>query len=94
VGLDFNAFQRQKEMAKRESKKKLFISFVSENDVNFEYVKNVYQAFLDLDKNKKLGDRLKFEDFCVVCAVEPIAEYRRLHGLFDNENTGIASVHY
>lgn len=81
---------RQKEMTKREAKKKLFVSFVSENDVNYEYVRNVYQAFMDLEKNRRLGDRLNFEDFCGVCAVEPIAEYRRLHGLFDNDNTGIA----
>lgn len=87
VGLDFNSFQRQKEMKKRESKKKLFTSFVVENDVNFDYIKNSYQNYLDFPKEKRLRGKLKFDEFCSACAVEPIAEYRRLHSLFDDENT-------
>lgn len=87
IGLDFSSFTRQKEMSKREAKKKLFQSFVAENECNFDYVKNCYAQFLDYGKERRLNGRLSFEDFCQACLVEPIAEYRRLHGLFDNDNT-------
>ena len=87
IGLDFNSFQRQKEMKKRESKKKLFLSFVTDNDVNFDYIKNAYQNFLDFSKNRRVNGRLNFDGFCSACAIEPIAEHKRLYLLFDNENT-------
>ena len=89
IGLDYTSFTRQKEMAKREAKKKLFVSFASENECNFDYVKNCYAQFLDFGKERRINGRLNFDDFCLACAVEPIAEYRRLHGLFDNDGTGM-----
>lgn len=66
IGLEFNAFQRQKEMNKRESKKKLFISFVEENDINFDYIKNSYQLYLDIPMERRFNGKLKFEEFCEV----------------------------
>ena len=51
-------------------------------------MKNCYAQFLDFGKERRLNGRLNFDDFCLACAVEPIAEYRRLHGLFDNDATG------
>ena len=85
VGLDFTAFKRQKEMKIRESKKKLFISFVADNDVNFDYVKSAHQNFLDFGKEQRVNGKLSYPDFCSVCAIEPIAEYRRLYDTFDIE---------
>lgn len=40
-GLDHSAFQRQKEMTQREQKKKMIAQFVIDNEVNFDYIKQV-----------------------------------------------------
>lgn len=40
-GLDLTAFHRQKEMTQREQKKKMIAQFVIDNEVNFDYIKQV-----------------------------------------------------
>jgi Ca2+-binding EF-hand superfamily protein len=85
---DLTAYQRQKEMTQRESKKNMLVSFVADNEVTIDYIKSSYQAFLFLPKSRRMGGRIKFPDYCEVLQVEPIQEYQRLHSLFDSEELG------
>lgn len=87
VGLDLTAFQRQKEMLQREARKKTMVTFVGENDVDFDYLKHAYSRYLTVPKEKRKGGRIRFEEFCQVLDVEPISEYKNMHSLFDTEET-------
>ncbi len=87
-GLDLTAFQRQKEMTLREQKKKMIISFVADNEVNFEYIKQSYLEYLELPKERRSNGRVKFSEFCKVMRIEPITEYKHLHAFYDSEELG------
>jgi len=88
VGLDLTAFQRQKEMLGREARKKLLIGFVGDNDVDFDFIKHAYSRYHSMPREKRKNGRITFEQFCQVVDVEPIAEYKQIHGLFDTEEKG------
>lgn len=88
TGLDLATFQRQKEMSQREIKKKQLVSFVVDNDVNFEYIKQAYLDFLEIPEHNRPNGRIKFHDFCNVLRIEPIIEYKKLHEFYDNEELG------
>jgi hypothetical protein len=45
VGLDLTAFQRQKEITVREEKKKMIVTFVVDNEVDFAFIK-VFMLFI------------------------------------------------
>jgi Ca2+-binding EF-hand superfamily protein len=90
LGVDLNAYQRQKEMTLRESKKKMLVNFAKENEVTFDYIKIAYQSFVDMPREQKAKGKVKFAQFCDALSVEPIAEYKLLHNLFDLEETGEA----
>lgn len=85
---DLSAYQRQRELTMRESKKKALISYINDNECNFDAIKNYYQVFTELPKERRPGGRVKFAEFCICLGVEPITEYRLLHSLFDNEEMG------
>eukprot|EP01038_Epipyxis_sp_PR26KG_P009668 gene9668-13017_t len=87
-GLDLNAFQRQKEITTREVKKKMITSFVNDNEVDFQYVKQCHDQFLSLSKEKRINGRVSFGDFCSIMGVEPIAEYRNIHTFYDTDESG------
>jgi len=87
-GTDLTAYQRQRELTAREGKKKALLSFIKDNEVNFDAIKNFYQVFTELPKERRRGGRVNFGDFCICLGVEPITEYRLLHTLFDNEEMG------
>lgn len=88
VGLDLRAFQRQKELTAREKKKKVLMTFVTDNDVDFGYIKRSHENFLSFPKEKRRGGRIKFEEFCKALEIEPITEYKNIHSLFDSEELG------
>jgi len=87
-GLDLTTFQRQKEITVREQKKKMIVSFVVDNEVDFAYIKRAHVKFLELQPTKRIGGRIRFPDFCAVMDVEPIQEYKNLHAFYDTEETG------
>jgi Ca2+-binding EF-hand superfamily protein len=87
-GLDLASFQRQKEMLAREEKKKMIFNFIADNDIDFDFIKNVHVDFLDLPKDRRPGGRVKFPDFCTLMKVEPITEYKKIHAFYDTEETG------
>jgi Ca2+-binding EF-hand superfamily protein len=87
AGLDLTAYQRQKELTQREAKKKMLVAFVAENECTFDYIKQAFQYYADLPKERRIKGRIKFPDFCKALNVEPISEYRILHSLFDNEES-------
>lgn len=92
LGADLSSYQRQRELTSREAKKRAIISFVRDNDVNFDSIKNFYQVFVELAKERRPGGRVKFGEFCICLGVEPITEYRLLHALFDSEEVGDADL--
>ena len=87
-GLDLTAFQRQKEITVREQKKKLIVAFVVDNEVDFNFIKNCHQRFLDLKVEIRPAGRIRFSEFCKVMDVEPIQEYKNLHKFYDTEEMG------
>jgi serine/threonine-protein phosphatase 2B regulatory subunit len=87
-GLDLTTFQRQKEITVREQKKKMIVSFVVDNEVDFAYIKRCHLRFLELGPDKRLGGRIRFPEFCTVMDVEPIQEYKNLHAFYDTEEMG------
>lgn len=87
-GLDLTSFQRQKEMTTREVKKKMIISFVADNEVNFDYIRQSYTEYLELPKELRPNGRIKFPEFCSVLNIEPITEYKNLHAYYDTEELG------
>lgn len=88
VGLDLTAFQRQREMLQREAKKKLLISFVADNEVDFDFVKHAYSRYASLPKEIRKTGKVNFEQFCQIVDVEPISEYKQIHTIFDTEEKG------
>jgi len=88
VNADLTSFQRQKEMILREDKKRLMLIFIDDNEVDFDTIRHGYEAFLAVPKEKRVGGRIKFEQFCQVLMVEPISEYKKLFDLFDTESLG------
>lgn len=87
-GVDLIAFQRQKEITIREQKKKMIVQFVIDNEVDFIFIKRCHSKFLDLSFEKRPNGRIRFQDFCVVCDIEPIQEYKNLHNYYDTEEMG------
>jgi Ca2+-binding EF-hand superfamily protein len=87
-GLDLTTFQRQKEITVREQKKKMIVSFVVDNEVDFSYIKRAHMKFVELVKEKRVGGRVRFPEFCSVLDVEPIQEYKNLHAYYDSEEMG------
>lgn len=85
---DLSAYQRQKEMTQREAKKKMLVTYVVDNEVTFEYVKAAFAEFEALPKEKRLGNRIKFEEFHKCLQIEPIQVYKNLFGLFDTQENG------
>jgi Ca2+-binding EF-hand superfamily protein len=85
---DLSSYQRQKELTTREGKKKQIIEFITENDVNLDYIKQAYQNFLDLPREKRPNGRIRFQEFCDCLGVEALTENKVLHSLFDNEEMG------
>merc|ERR1711934_577103 len=53
-----------------------------------DYIKQAYQNFLDLPREKRPNGRIRFQDFCDCLGVEALTENKVLHGLFDNEEMG------
>lgn len=87
-GLDLTTFQRQKEITIREQKKKMIVSFVVDNEVDFAFIKRSHLKFLELPPVKRVAGRIRFTEFCSVMDVEPIQEYKNLHAFYDTEETG------
>jgi len=58
-GMDLNSFHRQKEMTQREQKKKMIAQFVIDNEVNFEYIKQVISLFSSLYTYDSPSDRIR-----------------------------------
>lgn len=85
---DLESFQRQKELLQRETKKKYLQPFIIDNEITFETIKQSFYDFIDLPKEKRLYSKLKFLDFCKIMKIEPITEYKNMHSLYDNEETG------
>jgi Ca2+-binding EF-hand superfamily protein len=86
--LELASFQRQKELLKREEKKKRILTFIDDNEINFEYIKQSYGTYTDLPTDVRVGGRVKFTEFRTVMKVEPITEYRNLHSFYDDEEMG------
>lgn len=86
--LELSSFQRQKELLQREEKKKKILTFIDDNEINFDYIVQAHRAFVELSPAQRVGGRVKFTEFCNVMKVEPITEYRNLHALYDDEEMG------
>ncbi len=86
--LDQESYQRQKEIKLRESKKKLVIEFLRENEFVIETLKHSYGRFVEIPKENRLLGRVDFSQFCSVLKQEPVGENLRLFSLFDPERTG------
>ena len=87
-GTDLSAFQRQKEMTQREAKKKMLVTFVYDNELNFNSIQAAFREYMALPRSKRPLGRVKFEEFVKCLGVDAIQEYRNLHALFDNEELG------
>ena len=87
-GQDLTAFQRQKEIIQREAKKKMLVTFCYDNEVTFVSIQAAFREFLALPKERRIGGRIKFEEFVRCLGIDPIQEYRNLHALFDSEELG------
>lgn len=83
--VDALAFQRQKERAAREKKKRAMTSFITDNDVTFERLQDFYNTYIVLDVSQRAGGLVSFEVFCAACSVDAIGEYLQMFNLFDPE---------
>lgn len=90
--MDAVAYQRQKDMMLRESKKRMLNTFIEDNDTIFDNVTKTFSLFENLSKEKRIGGRVNFETFCVLMKVEPIGEYIQLFKLFDPEEHGSVDI--
>ena len=88
VTMDLTSFTRQREMILREDKKKLLLNFIADNEVDFDAIRSGYEGYLALPREKRVGGRIKFDQFCFSLRVEPISEYRKLFDLYDSEQLG------
>ena len=87
-GADLSSYQRQRELTSREAKKSAIIEFVSNNEVTFDFIKQAYQIYVELPRERRPGGRVRFETFCECLGVEALTEYKLLHSMFDNEELG------
>jgi len=90
--IEVNVFQRQKEISLRDTKKKMLLSFIEDNDIVFDSIRVALSVLASLPKEKKVNNRLNFDTFCRMLKIEPIGEYRKLFSLFDQEETGSIEI--
>jgi serine/threonine-protein phosphatase 2B regulatory subunit len=91
-GTDITSFQRQRELTSREAKKSAVIQFIADNEVTFDYIKQSYQIFLELPRERRPGGRVSYVTFCECLGVETLTQFKLLHELFDNEEMGDADL--
>merc|ERR1711988_1762941 len=79
--------QRQRELEKREEKRKMLATFVDENNVGVAEIQSAIEetAAMPAEQRKKGVD---FGQFCKFNKVEPTGEYHRLFSLFDPYGKG------
>ena len=80
--------QRQKDSNLRESIKKFLMSFVDENNLNFESIKSSYRVFLSFSYNRRRENKINYPDLCLVFSVYDEVEYQKLFLLLDDKNQG------
>ena len=86
---DLSSYQRQRELTAREAKKKAIVEFISENECTFDYVKQAYQNFIDLPREKRPNGRIVFLVFCECLGVEPLTENKLLFDLLTTRRWAI-----
>ncbi len=85
---DLTSFQRMRELTSREAKKAALILFIADNEINFDFIKQSYQIYLELPRERRPGGRVNFNTFCECFGLEPLTQFKMLHELFDNEEMG------
>lgn len=86
TGSDIQSYQRQKELALRELKKKELIAFIDDYDVQFETIQDFYKNYSLLSLKKRIEGRISFNTFCEITSIEPLAQYKKLFSFFDIED--------
>jgi serine/threonine-protein phosphatase 2B regulatory subunit len=83
--------KRQRELEKREEKRKMLATFVDENNVGVAEIQAAIEdsAAMPADQRKKGID---FGQFCKFNKVEPTGEYHRLFQLFDPFGKGTVDM--
>lgn len=85
---DLSTFQRHKELALRESKKKLLADFLRENTFDYDSIKNAYSRYLQIPRTRRVGGKVDFNQFCQLLLQEPVGENLRLFSIFDLDKSG------
>ena len=73
AGLDLTTYQRQKEIALRETRKTSLINFIEFNEFKFSDYRLAYEEYRSLTAAAKENGRVSFEVFCkllkLVCII-------------------------
>ena len=85
-------FERQREMAARDLKRRMLTQFVSENQIGPTEVGYAWEKYTHLPPGRCEDGEIDFELFCELLQVEPTGEYHKLFGLFDGDGSGDVSV--
>ncbi len=89
---DTKSFERQREMAARDLKRRMLTQFVSENQIGPTEVGYAWEKYTHLPPGRSDNGEIDFELFCELLNVEPTGEYHKLFGLFDGDGSGDVDV--
>ena len=90
--VDGKAYERQKEMAARDMKRRMLTTFITENQVGPTEIAFAWEKYGHLPKERVPNGSLDFEIFCELLQVEPTGEYHKLFGLFDADGSGTVDI--
>ena len=86
------SFERQREMAARDLKRRMLTQFVSENQIGPTEVGFAWEKYTHQPPERIEGGVIDFELFCELLQVEPTGEYHKLFGLFDGDGSGDVDI--
>ena len=85
-------FERQREMAARDLKRRMITQFVGENQIGPKEIGYAWEKYTHLPEGRSVDGEIDFELFCDLLQVEPTGEYHKLFGLFDGDGSGDVNV--
>ncbi|GMH78375.1 hypothetical protein TrST_g3556 [Triparma strigata] len=86
------SFERQREMAARDLKRRMLTQFVSENQIGPTEVGYAWEKYTHQPPERVGEGVIDFELFCELLQVEPTGEYHKLFGLFDGDGSGDVDI--
>ena len=84
-------YDREKELAEREEKKKLFTVLTQDNNIGTSETRKIFDRYRALPI-RMIQNGTDFDLFCSVLGILPTGQYHKLFNLYDREGTGYVDM--